>query len=59
MRYVQFLVLFLMLVGSFFVMGYSYAFPGFEALVFIAGMLMFSLSFVIAIEIGRRGLRHR
>jgi hypothetical protein len=59
MRYVQFLVLFLMLVGSFFVMGYAFAFPGLEALIFIAGLLIFTLSFIVAIEIGRRGLRHR
>ncbi|MET4100051.1 ABC-type multidrug transport system permease subunit [Agrococcus sp. UYP10] len=59
MRYVQFLVLFLMLVASFFVMGYAFAFPGIEAFIFIAGLLMFTLSFVVSIEIGRRGLRHR
>jgi hypothetical protein len=57
MHVVQFLLLLLLLVGSFVVMSYAIAFPGLEAIIFIAGLAMFMASILGAVEIGRRGLR--
>lgn len=59
MRYIQFLLLFLMFVGSFVVMAYAFSAEGWESLVFIAGLLLLTLSVLASVEIGRRGLRHR
>lgn len=57
MHVVQFVLLFLLLVGSFVVMGYAFSMPGLEAIVFIVGLFMFMASILGAVEIGRRGLR--
>ena len=57
MHVVQFVLLFLLLVGSFFVMGYANAVPGLEGIVFVVGLAMFMGSILGAVEIGRRGLR--
>lgn len=57
MHVVQFVLLFLLLVGSFVVMGYAFFVPGFEAIVFIVGLAMFMGSILGAVEIGRAGLR--
>lgn len=57
MHVVQFLLLFLLLVASFVVMGYSMAIEGLEAVVFVVGLAMFIASIFGAVEIGRRGLR--
>ncbi|KAA6433781.1 hypothetical protein FQ330_06785 [Agrococcus sediminis] len=56
MRYVQFLILMLLLVGSFVVMSYSIGAEGIEGIIFTAGLAMFILSTLGAVEIGRRGL---
>ena len=40
MHVVQFVLLFLLLVGSFVVMGYAFFVPGFEAIVFIVGLMI-------------------
>ncbi|MDR7234579.1 hypothetical protein ACIQC8_05005 [Agrococcus sediminis] len=56
MRYVQFLILMLLLVGSFVVMSYAITADGIEGIVFTAGLAMFILSTLGAVEIGRRGL---
>lgn len=59
MRYVQFLILMLLLVGSFVVMSYSIGaegIEGIEGIIFTAGLAMFILSTLGAVEIGRRGL---
>lgn len=56
MRFVQFLILMLLLVGSFVVMSYAITAEGFEAVVFTAGLAMFVLATLGAVEIGRRGL---
>ncbi len=59
MHVVQFVLLFLLLVGSFIVMGYAFSAPGLEAIVFIVGLAMFMGSILGAVEIGRAGLRRR
>ena len=59
MRYIQFLFLMLLLVGSFVVMSYGLSMPGLELIVFGAGVLMFCGAILGAVEIGRRGLRPR
>jgi hypothetical protein len=59
MRYIQFLILMVLLVGSFVVMSYAGAVPGLEGLVFTAGVAMFCGAVLGAVEIGRRGLRDR
>ncbi|GAA1418366.1 hypothetical protein [Agrococcus citreus] len=57
MHVVQFVLLFLLLVGSFVVMSYAIGVPGLEAVIFIVGLFMFMASILGAVEIGRRGLR--
>jgi hypothetical protein len=57
MHVVQFVLLFLLLVGSFVVMSYAYAVPGFEGVIFVVGLFMFMASILGAVEIGRAGLR--
>ncbi|WP_026373736.1 hypothetical protein [Agrococcus lahaulensis] len=59
MRYIQFLLLMIVMIGSFVVMGSAAQFEGFEGIVFSAGLLAFCLVVLIAVEIGRRGLRQR
>lgn len=57
MHVVQFLLLLLLLVGSFVVMSYAISFPGLEGIIFAAGLAMFVASILGAVAIGRRGLR--
>lgn len=59
MRYILFLLLMIVMIGSFVLMGSSAQFVGFEGIVFIVGLLVFCLVVLIAVEIGRRGLRQR
>ena len=59
MRYILFLLLMIVMIGSFVLMGSSAQVVGFEGIVFIVGLLVFCLVVLIAVEIGRRGLRQR
>jgi hypothetical protein len=59
MRYIQFLLLMLLMIGSFVLMGSAEHFVGFEGIAFVGGLLAFCLVVLFAVEIGRRGLRQR
>ncbi|HOB05028.1 MAG TPA: hypothetical protein PKM36_07130 [Propionibacteriaceae bacterium] len=53
----QFLVFFIMLIGGILLLGVAFNTPIMPGLVFVAGIVVFSLAFIIPIVIGRRGMR--